>query len=129
MSIECVIALLQRRLRVLTVLLAAAIVLALLIGGAQPVAVGLVPAPWDKLAHAAVFAVLALSVGLASGQRGRRVLALAVCGALLIGVLDEWHQIFLPGRSAGLDDLAADAVGAAIGAIAARALAESGRIG
>ena len=112
----------------LTVLLAVAFVLALLIGGAQPVAVGLVPAPWDKLAHGTVFALLALSLGLASGGGGWRVLLLAFAGALLVGVLDEWHQIFLPGRSAGLDDLLADAVGAAIGAMVARALADSDRV-
>ena len=132
MSIECVFGVLKRRLTVLTVLtvlLAVAIVLALMIGGAQPVAVGLVPSPWDKLVHAVVFAVLAVSVGLASGRGGRRVLVVAFAGALLVGALDEWHQVFLPGRSAGLDDLLADAVGAAIGALAARALVDAGRVG
>ena len=129
MSIKRLSDLLQHRMRMLAVLLAIAIVLALLIGGAQPVAVGLVPSPWDKLAHAAVFGVLAGTIGLASGRRGGRVLVLAFAGALLVGVLDEWHQVFLPGRSAGLDDLLADAVGAAIGALAARALVDAGRVG
>jgi VanZ family protein len=42
---------------------------------------------------------------------------LAVGGALLVGVLDEWHQVILPGRQAGWDDLAADTVGGLIGAL------------
>lgn len=109
---------LQRALRVAAVLLAVGLPLALFIGGAQPVAVGLVPAPWDKLVHAAVFAVLAGAIGYASGLRGRRMLVLAFCGAVAVGALDEWHQMYLPGRSAGMDDLAADAVGAALGVVA-----------
>lgn len=97
-------------------LLVVALPLGLWIGGAQPVAVGLFPTPIDKLVHAGVFAVLAAAIGYASGQRGNAMLAVAVGGALLVGMLDEWHQINLPGRSAGWDDLAADAVGAALGA-------------
>lgn len=85
-------------------------------GGAQPVAVGLIPSPWDKLAHVAVFAVLAAAIGLASGQRGGRLLALALAGAVLVGWVDEWHQTRLPGRNAGWDDFAADAAGALLGA-------------
>ncbi|MDO8450791.1 MAG: VanZ family protein [Rhodoferax sp.] len=109
---------LQRVLRLAAALLAIALPLGLLIGGAQPVAVGLVPPPWDKLVHAAVFAVLAGAIGYASGLRGRRASALAFFGALTVGVLDELHQMRLPGRSAGWDDLAADAFGAALGAVA-----------
>ena len=99
-------------------LLAIALPLGLFVGGAQPVAVGLVPAPWDKLAHAAVFALLAAAIGYASGLRGRPMLGVAFCGAVAVGALDEWHQMHLPGRSAGLGDLAADALGAALGAAA-----------
>ena len=97
-------------------LLALWIVFGLFVGGAQPVAVGLVHAPWDKLAHAGVFSVLSVALGLASGLRGWRMILLAVGGTLLVGVLDEWHQVFLPGRQAGWDDLAADAVGSLLGA-------------
>lgn len=98
--------------------LAVGLPLGLLFGGAQPVAVGLVPAPWDKLLHGAVFALLAAAMGYASGLRGRPMLALAFCGALTVGVLDELHQVSLSGRNAGWDDLAADAIGAAMGAAA-----------
>lgn len=100
------------------VLLIVGLPLGLFIGGAQPVAVGLVPAPWDKLVHAVVFAVLAMAMGFVSGLRGWRMLLLSFLGAVVVGALDEWHQMYLPGRSAGLDDLAADAVGAALGAAA-----------
>lgn len=83
--------------------------------GAQPVAVGLIPAPWDKLAHGVVFAVLAVTIGLGSGMLGWRRFFLAFAGALLVGVVDEWHQMSLPGRQAGMDDLIADAVGSLLG--------------
>ena len=106
---------LLRRQRAVAALLALAIVLGLFVLGAQPLAVGLVPVPWDKVAHASVFAALAGVIGLASGLRGWRMIVLAAFGALLVGVLDEWHQVFLPGRQAGWDDLAADAVGGFIG--------------
>ena len=109
---------LERGLRAAAVVLVMGLVAGLLVGGAQPVAVGLVPAPWDKLAHGAVFAMLAGAVGFASGLRGWRMLAVACVGAVSVGVVDEWHQLFLPGRAAGLDDVAADAVGAAFGAAA-----------
>lgn len=98
--------------------LAIGLPLGLLVGGAQPVAVGLVPAPWDKLAHASVFAVLAAAIGYASGLRGMPMALLALGGASVIGMADEWHQVFLPGRSAGWDDLAADFAGALLGTVA-----------
>lgn len=100
------------------VLLTVGLLLGIFMGGAQPMAVGLVPAPWDKLVHAAVFAVLAGAIGFASGLYGWRMLLLSFWGAVLVGALDEWHQMYLPGRSAGLDDLASDAAGAALGAAA-----------
>ena len=106
----------MRHHRAITVLVVLGILLGLFGLGAQPVAVGLVPVPWDKVAHAAVFAVLAAALGLASGLRGWRMVMLAVIGALLVGALDEWHQMFLPGRQAGLNDLAADGVGGLLGA-------------
>ena len=109
---------LQRLLRWLALLAVIAVPAALFYGGAQPYAVGLIPPPWDKFAHAGVFAILAAAVGYASGLRGARMWWLAFVFAVLVGVADEWHQISLPGRSAGWDDLAADAVGAALGATA-----------
>ena len=108
----------QRALRVAAVLLAVGLPLGLYFGGAQPVAVGLIPSPFDKLVHAGVFAVMAAAIGYASGLRGLPMLLVAWLGAVAVGCVDEWHQMYLPGRSAGWDDLAADAVGAAAGALA-----------
>ena len=85
----------------------------LFIGGAQPVAVGLIPPPWDKLAHACVFASIAFLL-----HGGLRLRAwLAVLLAVSIGAADEIHQIFLPGRSAGMDDWIADLFGALLGVL------------
>ena len=108
----------QRALRAGAVLLAVGLPLGLYFGGAQPVAVGLIPSPYDKLVHAAVFAVLAGAMGYASGLRGWRMLLVAWLGAVTVGGLDEWHQSSLPGRSAGWGDMVADAIGAAVGAMA-----------
>jgi VanZ family protein len=38
--------------------------------------------------------------------------------ALAVGAIDEFHQMSLPGRAAGWDDLAFDTLGAALGATA-----------
>lgn len=90
----------------------------LFVGGAQPAAVGLIPSPWDKGVHALLFAVFAVLIGLSMGfarMPRTALLVLAFLGALAIGVADELHQAILPGRQAGWDDLAADALGALIG--------------
>jgi VanZ family protein len=82
-------------------------VASLFIGGAQPVAVGLVPAPWDKLAHLAAFGTLTVLVELALRPRAW----LLIATPLLVSALDEFHQAFLPGRSAELADWLAGGVG------------------
>jgi len=96
-------------------LLVLGILIGLFAGGAQPVAVNLIPSPWDKLAHAVIFALLTWAIGTASGLSGWRRLGLAFLGAALIGLFDEWHQMYLPGRKAGWDDFAADVTGSLIG--------------
>lgn len=111
---------LQRVLRVGAAGAAIGVPLGLYYAGAQPYAVGLIPTPWDKLAHMAVFALLAAAVGYASGWRGRPMWWLAFTVALAVGAADELHQMLLPGRAAGWDDLAADALGAALGATGLR---------
>ena len=100
--------------------LAAAIVLIanLFVLGAQPFAVGLIPSPWDKLAHAVLFALLGALLVVATDGR-RRGLVLAVLVA--VAIADELSQTELPGRVVSLGDLAADAAGAVVG-IAAMAL-------
>ena len=85
----------------------------LFIGGAQPAAVGLIPPPWDKFAHAGVFGAIAFLL-----HGGLRLRAwLAVLLAVLLGAGDEIHQAFLPGRFAGLDDWIADLFGALLGVL------------
>ena len=103
-------------LRIAAAMLVLAMVLNLFFWGAQPVAVNLLPTPFDKFLHGTTFAVLACCIGLASGLQGSRGLVIAISGALLIGVLDEWHQVYLPGRHPSWDDLLADAVGCLAGA-------------
>lgn len=97
--------------------------LGLWIGGAQPVAVGLVGAGWDKLVHLGVYAVLAVSIGMASRLRGGGALLAGFAGAVLVGAVDEWNQMQLPGRAAEWGDLLADASGAALGCAALVVLA------
>jgi VanZ family protein len=103
-------------LRIAAAMLVLAMILNLFFWGAQPVAVNLLPTPWDKFLHGTTFAILACGIGLASGMQGSRGLIIAICGALLIGILDEWHQVYLPGRHPSWDDLLADAVGSLAGA-------------
>ncbi len=108
---------LSHYLRTAAALLALGIMISLFLGGAHPVAVNLVPEPWDKLLHCAVFALLAGTLGFASGFQGWRGLAIAFFGSLLIGLLDEWHQLYLPGRQAGWADFAADMAGSFMGTV------------
>jgi VanZ family protein len=81
-------------------------------GNSQPEAAGLIPPPWDKLAHAAWYAVLA---GLLVTGLGRRAWPWVLAAMLLLAGWDEWHQSALPGRHAGVDDWLADVAGAAFG--------------
>jgi VanZ family protein len=83
----------------------------LFVGGRQEFAVGLFPAPWDKLAHAAYFGSLTALLWMAGGAR-------AVLGPVLIaagvGLADELHQATLPGREASLADFTVDVAAAAV---------------
>lgn len=65
----------------------------------------------DKVIHAGAYLVLSALATLATGR--------PLVGALLAvgyGVTDELHQSLVPGRFPSLGDLAADAIGAALGA-------------
>ncbi len=71
----------------------------------------------DKILHAAAYAVLAaLAFRAAGGSGGTRAALVAVLVAAAYGALDEYHQSFVPGRTASAADWLADACGAAIGA-------------
>lgn len=78
----------------------------------SPPGAGLLDLPFaDKIGHAGLFAVQAGLLRLAGLSWGHAVLF-----ATALGALDELHQAFVPDRRPDLLDLAADAVGASIGA-------------
>jgi VanZ family protein len=85
---------------------------------------------WDKGLHAAEYAVLGALLAAwqlarpprRAGTPWRRVAA-AIGIAIAYGALDEIHQMFVPGRQSSLLDVAADAFGASLGAIAAAVVA------
>jgi VanZ family protein len=75
---------------------------------------------YDKLLHALVYSVLGGLIFLALRQRSSlptsRVVAISAAFALAYGLTDEFHQLFVPGRSADLYDAVADGIGALLGA-------------
>jgi len=78
----------------------------------------------DKSGHGAAYSGFALVLVRAfAGAEWAGVTAgpslAAVALATAYGASDEWHQAFVPGRTADVHDLAADATGAAAGAAAA----------
>jgi VanZ family protein len=75
----------------------------------------------DKLLHTAEYAGLAALLGRAligEGLNAGRACLLAILLTSVYGATDEFHQWFVPMRTSDLRDLMADAVGAAIGAVA-----------
>jgi VanZ family protein len=91
--------------RAASLALAALIVVNLFYLGAKPFAAGLVPAPWDKLAHIAVYGGITALLWIGTGGRMTFTVIAAV---VAIGGLDELHQAAVPGRSADGADFAAD---------------------
>jgi VanZ family protein len=76
---------------------------------------------WDKLAHAVLYLGLGvlLTRALSNGAVGPGwwPVVFAVIGLSgLYGLSDEFHQLFVPTRQFDLKDLAADVVGAGLGA-------------
>ena len=74
----------------------------------------------DVGAHAVAYGVLGASFVCGfTGARWRRVtfktVALATVCALVYGISDEFHQSFVPGRTAEFRDLIADFCGAVVG--------------
>ena len=75
----------------------------------------------DHFGHSLGYCILAVLLfrGFAGGSYAGitwRSGALAVAFSVLYGMSDEFHQMFVPGRTAAWDDVAADFVGALIGA-------------
>ena len=84
------------------------------------------PSPPERFSfydvHIAAYAGLAALTTRAVGKGLRDVSARAVLAAIVIsslyGVSDEYHQLFVPGRSFDLLDMLADAIGSIVGASA-----------
>jgi VanZ family protein len=96
-------------LRVVCLPLAGVLILSLF--SAAPSLGGVVPVPWDMLAHLGFYG--AIGVLIAVGLRGWPywLPLLATCA---IGIADEFYQSTLPGRVASTDDLIMDIVAAAL---------------
>lgn len=107
----------SRAARWLPVLLYAALIFGLSHRESLPAGAELVN---DKIAHFALYAgfgyllARALTNAGASNKISRWVVAAAVASAY--GLSDEWHQSFVPGRSAEIADWVADTAGGAAGA-------------
>jgi VanZ family protein len=76
---------------------------------------------WDKLNHQLAFSALAFCA-IHAGRGGRRAIAFAWLALLAYGGAIELVQLHVPGRQAEFADLLADAVGIALGVLAALAL-------
>ena len=76
---------------------------------------------FDKLLHLIAYGILAALVCRAFKTiesmhlRRLRLFLTGVLVTTLYGLSDEWHQSFVPGRSAVVDDLLADLVDAVVG--------------
>ncbi len=112
----------QSYTRPLSALLAGALMLLIYHESGQPLTVNLNSFPLeDKLVHAVAYGVLA-SLFLftqrlhATGFTIRQQF-IATGLAILYGISDEWHQSFIPERTADIGDIIADAIGASLAVI------------
>jgi len=107
---------------------------------ALPKAAGI--AGLDKITHATLYAVFGALSARGQTRHARRpqapgvsstgpslavVVLLATLSALVFGISDEIHQIFVPGRSADWHDGLADTLGGLLGGLAFTRLAPSAR--
>lgn len=99
----------ENRPRPFLIAVATAIIMLMFYLGAQPFSAGLFRSPWDKLAHFLTYAILTalFRFGIGGGRPLRLVSLIAA-----IASLDELHQLYVPGRTGDLADLATDIAGA-----------------
>jgi VanZ family protein len=81
---------------------------------------------YDKVLHALVYSVLGglcfMAVRRTWAMKTSWLIGLSVLLAVAYGLTDEFHQLFVPGRSADLHDALADGIGGLFGALVAAAL-------
>ena len=75
----------------------------------------------DKAVHVFAYAVLGILLmgALRAGSNGYRISQLLLAASLAgtYGLLDEYHQSFVPGRDPALGDVVADVAGGLLGAL------------
>ena len=74
---------------------------------------------WNYLPHVLAYAALAVCGAL--GFQQRRPVLTASTGLIVLGCVLELAQVYVPGRSPGLGDVAANVIGIALGLVMARA--------
>lgn len=83
--------------------------------------------PVRKAAHAGEYAVLgilmAASFRLYLKWKGIRLMIVTWAAAVIYAATDEFHQLFVPGRSGQLSDIMLDGAGAAAGILLCAAIA------
>lgn len=76
--------------------------------------------PVRKLAHSAEYAILAMLISGATlglwKKKSKELLAAWLCGTVYAGT-DEFHQLFVPGRSGKIIDVLIDSSGALLGVL------------
>ena len=93
-------------------ILAAVFMAVTLFVGAEAVAkVPLFPPPFDKAAHFAFYGMMA---ALLAHGLGLRWLIVPLILVPVIGVADEWHQFYVPGRDSSFWDWMADEIGTVV---------------
>ncbi len=102
--------------RYFALLAALTMIAALFIGAANPPTAGLIHEPWDKVAHLLFFFLLGvlLRYGLTLPAW---VIVLLVA---IVGAADEWHQYYVPGRTASVGDWLADLAGVVLAMVVLR---------
>src|SRR5258708_23011405 len=68
-----------------------------------------VPHALHKVEHFLYYGIMAFLLAYGAG---RRFVWAAFAAVLLVGVLDEWHQFYVPGRNSSAYDWLTDALGA-----------------
>ena len=80
------------------------------------------PAHTDKVVHLTMYGILGFLIARSMDDPIRPSRMRAAIGAFLVctamGAADEWHQLYIPGRSADVADWTADSIGGLVGAAA-----------